>query len=155
MRDAGAQAAAPLFDHDAALLLDLGGIERQPAGEIGQRGQPVRDDLRLVGRQLEHVDRLVEARIGVDVRPEPRADRFERRDQRSRLEMRAAVERHVLDEMREPLLVVGFLQRSGLDRQPQGHALLRPGVLAHEILEAVRQCRRVDATGRTESDPAG
>ena len=35
-----AEAAAPLLDDDAALLVDLVGIERQAAGEIGERREP-------------------------------------------------------------------------------------------------------------------
>ena len=138
-----AEAAAPLFDHHAALLLDLGRIQREPAGKVGERGQSVRDDRRLVARQVEHVDRLVEARVGVDVRSETGANRLERRHQRARLEMRAAVERHVLDEVREPLLVVGLLDRAGLDHQPQRHPFLGPPVLPDEVLQPVRQRRLV------------
>ena len=43
---AGAEPAAPLLDDDAAFLVDFLRIERQPAGEVGQRRQPLRDDLR-------------------------------------------------------------------------------------------------------------
>ena len=43
------------------------------------------------------------------MRSEPRPDRLEGRDELARLEMRAAVERHVLDEMGEPLLIVGLV----------------------------------------------
>ena len=39
-------------------------------------------------RQVEHEHRFVEAGVGVHVRAEPRAGRFERRDQLARLEMR-------------------------------------------------------------------
>ena len=146
----GAEPPAPFFDDDAALLVDLVGIERQAAGEVGQRGEPARHDLGVVGRQLEHVDGLVEARIGVDVRPEPRARRLEVRHELARLEVRAAVERHVLDQVREPLLIVRFVQRSGLDREPQRDALFRTGVAADEIREPVRQ--RAAADGRIERD---
>ena len=66
----------------------------------------------LIARQLEHVDRLVEARIGVDVRSELRTDRLERRDQLAGLEVSAAVEGHVLDEVCEALLVVRLVDRS-------------------------------------------
>ena len=79
-----------------------------------------------------------------DVRPEARADRLEVRDQLAGLEVRAPVERHVLEHVREPLLVVRFVERSGLDRQPQQHALGRATVLADEIFEAVRQRARHD-----------
>ena len=61
------------------------------------------------------------------MRPEPGADRFEVRDELARLEMRAAVERHVLDEVREPLLIVGLVERAGLDREPQRARASRAG----------------------------
>ena len=105
----GAQAAAPFLDDDAAFLVDFGRVERQAAREVGHRRQPLRHDVGLVGRQFEHVHRLVEARVRIDVRSEPRADRLEGRDQLTRLEMRAAVERHMLDEMGQPLLIVGLV----------------------------------------------
>ena len=80
---------------------------------------------RLVRRHVEHVHRFVEARIGVDVRAEPRADRLEIADQLARLEMRAAVERHVLEHVREPALIVGLVDRAGLHRQAQQRAIFR------------------------------
>ena len=67
---AGAQAAAPLLDHDAALLVDLGGRQQHAAAEIGERLQALLDDPLAVGRHLEHVDRLV----GVGVRVQVGAD---------------------------------------------------------------------------------
>ena len=130
----GAQAAAPLLDDHAPFLVDFGGVERQPAGEIGHRRQPFRHDFGLVARQLEHVDGLVEAGVGVDVRSEPGADRLERRDQLAGLEVRAAIERHVLDEVRETLLVVGLVNRPRLDGQPQRDPFGRLCVLADEHL---------------------
>ena len=53
--------------------------------------------------------------------------------------MRGAVERHVLEHVRQPALVIVFEHRAGLDRQPQQHAPLRSGVLADVVGEAVRQ----------------
>ena len=38
---AGAEAAAPFLDDHAALLVDLFRIEREAAGEVGQRGEPL------------------------------------------------------------------------------------------------------------------
>ena len=60
--------------------------------------------------------------------------------------MRAPVERHVLDEMREPLLVVSFLHRSRFDCQTQRDAFFGPRVLAHEKLQAVRERRGTNGT---------
>jgi hypothetical protein len=138
----GTQSAAPFFDHHTPFLVDLFLRQGQPAREVGERGQPLLDHLRFVARQIEHVDGFVEARVGVHVRPESRPDRLEVRDQLARLEMGAAVERHVLDQVREPELIVGLEQRSCLDREPQRYSLRRPRVLADEVGEPVRQLRR-------------
>ena len=53
--------------------------------------------------------------------------------------MRGAVERHVLEHVREAALVVVFEHRAGLDRQSQQDAPFRPGVPADVVGEAVRQ----------------
>jgi hypothetical protein len=52
------------------------------------------------------------------MRAEARSNRLKIGDQLAGLEMRAPVERHVLDEVRQPLLIVALVQRAGLDRQP-------------------------------------
>ena len=137
----GAQPAAPLLDDDAAFLVHFLLRERQSAGKVGERGQAFRHDVRLVARQVEHVDGFVEAGVRVHVRAEPRADRFEVRHQLARLEVRAAVERHVLDQVREPKLIVGLEQRSRLHREPHRHALRGPRIRPDEVGEAVGQLR--------------
>src|SRR5262249_26156917 len=55
------------------------------------------------------------------------------------LEMRAAVERHVLDEVGEALLIVRLEQRSRFHGEPERQPLGRPAVLADEVLQPVRQ----------------
>src|SRR6185436_20376227 len=73
----GAEASSPFLDDDAALLVDLLGVERQSGGEITERGKALGHDVRLVGRQVEHVDRLFKARVRVHMRAEARTGRFE------------------------------------------------------------------------------
>ena len=53
--------------------------------------------------------------------------------------MIAAVEGHVLDQVREALLIVGLVDRPGLDGQPHRDPLRGPIVVADEVLQAVRQ----------------
>ena len=50
-----------------------------------------------------------------------------------------AVERHVLDEVREPALVVFFHQRAGVDDEPELGAALGFLVGPHVVADAVRQ----------------
>ena len=78
----------------------------------------------LVGRNLQLVDRLVEAGVGVDVRAEPHAERLHERGDVLPGEVPRAVERHVLDEVGQPALVVVLEHRPRLDHQPQFGARL-------------------------------
>src|SRR5262249_14733239 len=87
----GAKSTAPFLDHHAPLFVHFLRVEREAAGEVGERRQTFRDDLALVGRQFEHVDGLVEARRRIDVRPEPGADTLEVAEHLARLEVFAAV----------------------------------------------------------------
>ena len=50
-----------------------------------------------------------------------------------------ALELHVLDEVRQPLLVVVFEHRAGLDDEPQLGAVRRLAVRADVVAQAVRQ----------------
>ena len=107
---AGAEPATPFLDHDAAFLVHLLRIQCEPACEVGECVQPVRHDLGRVSRQLEHVNGFVEAGVRVHVRTEAGARALEVRDELARLEMRAPVERHVLEEVSEAPLILGFEQ---------------------------------------------
>ena len=140
-----AEAPAPLFDDDPALLVDLVRIQRQAAGEVGERRQPAQEDVVGIGRQLQHVDRFLEAGIRVHVGTQARSGPLEVRHQLARLEVGAAVERHVLQEVRQSLLIVGFVKRARLDRQAQRDALRRPWVLPDEKLQPVAQRSTADA----------
>ena len=105
-----AEATTPFLDDDAALFVDFFLAERQAAGKIGKRLNPLCHNLLRIGGKVEHVDRLVKARVGVDVRAKPRADRLEVRHEFARLEVRAPVEGHVFDQVRQALLIVGFVE---------------------------------------------
>ena len=96
-------------------------------------------DVRGVGRDLKLVDRLVEARRGVDVGPEAHADGLEVAHELVLREARRAVERHVLEEVREPALVVVLEDRTGVHDEPELGALLGLGVPADVVAEPVRQ----------------
>ena len=67
---------------------------------------------------LEHVNRLIKARVGVDVWPEASADRFQIVDELTRLEVGRAVECHVLEQVREAALIIGLVYRT-IDDQAQ------------------------------------
>ena len=96
---AGTTAQSPLLDDHAAFLVDLLVVEHltvRPVLEDLERGG---DEFGAVGRHHQHVDGLIEARIGVEVGPEAHADPFQVVDQLLLLEMLGPVERHVLHEV--------------------------------------------------------
>ena len=97
------------------------------------------DELRLVGRDLQRVDRLVERRVRVEIGAEPHADLLEEVDERLLREALRAVERHVLDEVREAALVVVLEHRARVHREPDLRALLRLLVRQHVVGEPVRE----------------
>jgi hypothetical protein len=72
----------PLLQHHPALLLNLLGVEGGAARPVAQHLQRAVDDLRLVGRDLQHVDGLVERGVGVEVGAELGADALEEAHQR-------------------------------------------------------------------------
>ncbi len=141
---------APLLQDDAALLVDLLGIERDGVRPVLQDEERPIDHARVVGGNLQLVDRLVEARVGVDVRTEAHACRLQERDDVLFREVARAVEAHVLDEVREPPLVVVLENRSGVDHEPELGATLRLLVDAEVIAQAVG--KRADGNARIDGN---
>ncbi len=131
--------ASPLFDDHAAFAIDLARLERDAGGKVAQRIESPDEDLFAVGRELEHVHRLVKAGVRVDVWTEPRTDRFEVVDELSRLEMCRAVECHVLEQMCEAALIVCLVYRARLDDETHRRSFFGLSVLSNEKPQAVRQ----------------
>ena len=107
---------------------------------------PVFEDLESGGdrpwilcRHLEHIDGLIEARIGVDRGSKRHSDRFEVVDEFLLLEMLGSVERHVLHEVSKTELCVLLQDRSDIHYEPQFGAILGlavlPDVVAQPVLE--------------------
>ena len=136
---ASAAAHAPFLEHDPALLVDLDGIEGDGLRPVFEDEQRPIHRLRLVGGDRERVDRLVEARVGVDVGAEAHAERFEERDDLVLREVARAVEGHVLGKMRQPALIVVFEDRPRLDDEPKLGAFLGLLVGSHVVAQAIRQ----------------
>ena len=128
---------APLLDDDATLAIDLLRVQRDATGEVAQGFHPPGDDALTIGRHLEHVHRLVEARVRIHVRSKTRPDRLEVAHQLPRPEVRGPVERHVLEQVREAALIVGLVDRARLDGEPQHCAIFRKVVSADKELQAV------------------
>ncbi len=135
----GAEAEPPLLEDDAALLVDLVGFEGDVGGPVAEDEEGAIDDRAVVGRNLQQVDRLVEAGVRVDVGAEPHPRRLQERDDLLLREVARAVERHVLDEVREAALVVVLEHRAGVDGEAELGAPGRLGVVADVVAQAVRQ----------------
>ena len=108
------------------------------------------DDRRILGRNLQLEDGLVEAGVRVDVRAEAHADRLHERDDPLIREVLRAVERHVLDHVGEPALVLVLEDRAGADDEPELGAVARRLVGADVIAQAVRQ--RADGDPRIDGN---
>ena len=146
----GAEAEAPLFQDDAALLVDLVGLERDAGGPVLEHEERAIDDAGVVGRDLQLEDGLVEAGVGVDVRAEPHPGRLQERDDVLLREVARAVERHVLDEVGEAALIVVLEHGAGVDDEPQLGPPGRLGVAPDVVAQPVRQ--RADGDPRIDRD---
>jgi len=151
----GARAASlpPLLDDDAALLVDLGRREGQVVRPVFQDQERFLEQLRLVGGNLQHVHGLVEARVGVDARAGAHPDRFHELDHRRSREVRGAVECHVLDEVREPELVLVLEHGPRVHRQAQLGPFRGQLVGADVVAETVRE--PADGDERVHRDRVG
>ena len=136
---AGALAAAPLLEHDAAFLVDFLVAQRGATREIGQHREPAIHQCVAVGRHFEHVDCFVERGVGICVGAKPQSDRLEVGDDFLGLEVLRAVEVHVLIEVREPALVILLDRGAGVHHEPQGGALLGLVVDADVVAQPIRQ----------------
>jgi hypothetical protein len=135
----GAEARAPFLDHDPTLLLHLGRVERDRMCPVLEDLERRVDDGRLVRRYTQHVHGLIEGRVRVEMRAKPHADPLDEVHELLLLEAARPVERHVLDEVREPALVIPLEHRAGVHGQPQLGALLGARVLTDVVAHAVRQ----------------
>ena len=144
----GALPESPFFDHDRALLLDLGCVERDVVRPLGEDLKSLVDDRGGVGRDRHHVDRLVEAGVGVDVRTVAHSHRLEVARDLVVGEPLRTPERHVLDHVGEAALIGILENRAGVQHQPQLRALLGFVILADVVAHPIRQ--HADGNGRIE-----
>ncbi len=129
--------------------------------------RPVFQDLKglsqnfgAVRGHFQHVNGFIERSIGIDLRAEFHADRFEIVDQFLFGKVFCPVERHVLAEMGQPLLVVILKNRTGIDGQTQFGAVLRFSVNFDVIVQSIlelsvnnaringNRCAQIDRTLR-------
>ncbi len=140
----GAEAAPPLFNDNAPLLVDLIGIESHPLRPVAQNLKRLHYHLRTVCGHSEHIDRLIKTGIGVEVWTETHADGFHIVHQFLFREVLGAVESHVFYEMSDTLLIIIFQYRTGVHHQPQFGTLFRFLINTNEVLQSVLKNTCVD-----------
>ena len=125
-------------DH-TALAVDRRRREQQTVRRLAHQHQRLVDQLVAGVRQVQLVDRLQEAgvriRIGTEGEPKP----LEQLHHLAFRDVLAAVEHHVLEEMREAALVVGF--HHGADPEAHAHrrGLARQRIAHQRVAQSVRQ----------------
>ena len=138
-------ALAALLDDDAALLVDLHGIIVDEVRVVAQDHQAgVHDGGALDGDVVEHVLGFLEAGGGVHVPAEFGADGTEIVQDSLVREMRGAVEAHMLQEVREAVLVGGFLDGAHVRGEIEFRPALRELVVADVVGESVVQMAHAD-----------
>ena len=143
-------AVAFLRDDDTALFVDFLDAEKQAAGVVGENAQALVERGLIGLGQFEHVDGAVERGEGVGVVAEAHAETLENLDERAGWEFRAAVERHVLEEMGDTALGLGFVEGTGVDLEAERGAVLRLGVFEQSVAKTVGQSAVADGGIRLE-----
>ena len=139
----GAVARAELLHDDAALGVDLFGLQRDEVRPVVQDEHCGVDDSLARGRHVgDVVDGVVPARSGVEVVSELHADGLQILDELLSGEVLRAVEGHVLEEVGQTLLVVLLLDGAHVVenveiRLPLG-LFVMTDVVGHPVLEFAR-----------------
>ena len=126
-------AVALLAQDDAALRLDLDGIEEEPARVVVEDAQGVVEGRGRAPRNLQQVERPVKVRGGVGVRAEAHAAPLQLLDEGARRKMRASLEGLVLQEMGEASLILALVERAHRHQEPQARSALGLAVGQNDV----------------------
>ena len=141
-------AIAFLAEDDAAFVLNLIGAEEHSIGIVAEELHALVDHGRIGLRQLKLIDRFVEGGVRVGVIAEAHPEALEILDHLAGGEILRAVEGHVLEEVREPLLVVVFHQRTRIDEEAHADTIgwfgIREDGVAQPVFEEAPLHRRID-----------
>ena len=129
-----------LGKNDAPFGVDFFAFEESAVGEVTHHGEgEVEGGFREVGK-VEHVDGLVERSVGVGVGPEGDAETLHLRDELLGVgKVAGAIEDHVLEEVGDAALVVGFHEGTGVDVEAEGDALGGLGIGDDHVAETIFQ----------------
>ena len=132
-------AAAFLAENNAALLFDFLGLKEQAAGDIRKEGERFAERRGLRVGQFQLVDGAVETGGSVGVAAEFHAEALEELDDIGGRKVPAAIEGHVLEEVREPALVFVFVDGADPEREAGADAAAGFRIVAERIAQAVGQ----------------
>jgi hypothetical protein len=145
-------ATPPFGQHHTAFAINGGGIEGQLARRLAQQEEAlVHQPVRRI-RKFEAICREVLPGRGVGVSAEGKTQALEYPHHLAFGHVARSVERHVLDEVRKPLLGVGFIERAECNREADRHGRRGKSVVPKRIAHAVGQ--RAEAHGRIRRDVA-
>ena len=132
-----------------ALAVDRRRVQAQAQGDVGHEQHALGEQVAVGAGQRELIGRLVEAGEGVLVTAEGEAERLEERHHRTGRKIRRAIERHVLEVVREPLGRLRLVERAAAHVQPDAHAPLGIAMRPDDVAQAVGQpARRQRGVGR-------
>ncbi len=132
-------ALAQFGQHHAAFAIDRGRIEPQFAGGFAHQHQRGVQQHRIGARQIELIHRAFECRGGIGIRAKRQACALQHLDHVAIGQVRATLERHVFDKMRQAPLIIALVQRSGIDHQPHHRGARRRAVRSHDRAHAIAQ----------------
>ena len=138
--------AQPLLgEDDAAFGVDRLRIELQPFPDLPEQGQTGVERSLVGPGEVEHVDRLLVRGERVGVGSELQALPLQHVHDIAVGDVGAAAERHMLEEVSEPLLLVPLLERAGADAHAHGDAVARRLIVHDRVAQAVGQHAEADA----------
>ena len=130
---------ARLGQHHLALGVERVGRERDVAGDFAQETKAGIHRRGVGLAEIEAIDGFLLPGGCVGVGAEAQAEPLQRLHHLAVGDVGRAAEGHVLDEVREALLVLPLLQRAGLDDEPHGDRAGRQGVLLDRVAQAIGQ----------------
>src|SRR3546814_319978 len=139
LHHAGGELGSPAFfgEDDAPLRLDGGGIKQRRVDHVGEDVETEVDLLRVGAGKVELIDGLGRAGGRIGVAAEAGAQFLPGLPRLAVAEACRAAERHVLDEVRPPPLMVLLVERAGVDPEPDRDLAGGKRVLPHRIMDAV------------------
>src|SRR5579883_1375051 len=104
---------------------------------FAQDVDPGIEQARLIGLKLEHVDRFVERRVGVEVSAETNTMRFQKAWKIVVRKLLRSIKGHVLIQVSNSLLIIIFQNRTCSNYKTQFCSMFRLAILQNIIMQAI------------------